>query len=48
MKKHPKKPDLQHETLRPLGRLELARAGGGALNAYLIHNPAPAPLRVVE
>lgn len=40
MKKPPKKLDLRHETLRQLGHPELARAGGGAMTAYL-DKPAP-------
>jgi acetolactate synthase small subunit len=41
MKKSPKKLDLHHNTVRPLGCLELARAGGGAMMAYAISNPVP-------
>jgi hypothetical protein len=38
MKKPSKKLDLHHQT-RPLGRLELARAVGGAMMAYAVDNP---------
>lgn len=43
MKRPSKKLAPHHETLRQLGRPELARAGGGAMMAYAVDNPAPQP-----